>query len=273
MEQHYWDKADSFASPLLGQVYRMYASAPDFKNPNACWMVAAGASMLLLPDGSGRLIVSKKSRRDGELAVRCATIPLKLAGTDYSAQRCIAIELSQFKDRCVLHGESGQSSAKEACLIMDAFACDILDEDDGYQLKIYPSLGGHIFNYGDKEEGEEETTLATDIVMTTPNCDELGHYLFRKTGAVLASDAVDAAVAEEVAAWNAILSGPKIAVGDKVRTRMAFESATEGGGTLSLGLVGEVKQLDEDGDAEVDFGSERGVHMIFASHFVCLSKE
>lgn len=276
---YFWDTADSFANfatPLLGQVYRMYASAPSFQQLHACW-TGPGVSLLLLPDGSGRLIVSSEESNGDDRAVRHATIPLKLAGADYCAQKCIGIELIQFKDRCVLHGESGQNSAKEACRIVNDFACEILDPDSDesdWQLKIYPSLGGHSFHFSGDEDGEEQTTLATDIVMTTPNDDELGHYLLRKTGAVVASDTVEAAVAEEVAAWDAILSVPKLAVGDKVRIRGPIESASEGGGILKAGLIGIVKQVDEDGDAEVDFGSDKEEwQWIYARSFRNLSKE
>ena len=268
-ETDYWDTADSWVTSPRGHVYRMYASAPDFKRPNTCWEGGEGVSMILLPDGSGHLVVS--SHGGGSDGVRHAMIPLKLAGAEQSAQKCIRIELNQFKDRCMLHGESGPSST--ACRIVNDFACEILDGGSDWQLKLYPSLGGHSFHYGDEEDGEEQTTSATDIVMTTPNCDELGHYLFRKTGAAVASDTLDAAMASEIAAWDAILSVPKLAVGDKVHIRQAFESASEGGGKLNTGLIGTVKQLDEDGDAEVDFGSDRGEHWIFAGKFRNLSKE
>jgi len=171
----------------------------------------------------------------------------------------------------MLHGESEPSST--ARQIVEGFACDILDDDGSdWQLKLYPSLGGHSFYYGGDEDGEEQTTLATDIIMTTPNCDELGHYLFRRIAAV-ASDILDAAVASEAAVWDANLSVPKLAVGDNVRIRHAFDSANEGGGKLVTGLIGTVKQVDEDGDAEVDFGSNRGEHWIFARSFRNLSKE
>jgi hypothetical protein len=270
-ETHFWDTADSFTSSLRGHVYRMYASSPDFKGPMACCEYGEGVSMILLADGSGYLVVS--SRGSGSDGVRHATIPLKLADAEQSAQKYIRrIELNQFKDRCMLLGESGPSST--ACEILNDFACEILEVDGSdWQLKLYPSLGGHSFYYGGEEDGEEQTTLATDLVMTTPNCDELGHYLFRKTGATVASDTLDAAVASEVAVWDAILSGPELAVGDKVRISHAFESASEGGGKLNTGLIGTVKQVDEDGDAEVDFGSDRGEHWIFARNFRNLSKE
>ncbi len=248
----------------------MYASAPEFKGPDDCWEYGQGASLILLADGSGYLVVS--SLGDGSDGVRHATIPLKLADAEQAAQKYIRIELNQFKDRCMLHGESGPSST--ACQILNDFACEILDDSSSdWQLKLYPSLGGHSFHYGDDEDGEEQTTLATDIIMTTPNCDELGHYLFRKTGAAVASDTVDAAVASEAAVWDAILSVPKLAVGDKVRISHAFDSDNEGGGKLNRGLIGTVKQVDEDGDAEVDFGSDRGEHWIFARKFRNLSKE
>lgn len=268
-ETDYWDAAESFVTSLRGHVYRMYASAPDFKRPNAVWEGGEGVSMILLPNGSGHLVVS--SHGGGSDGVRHATIPLKLADAEQSAQKCIRIELSQFKDRCVLHDQSGPSST--ACRIVNDFACDILEDDSDWQLKLYPSLGGHSFRYGVEEDGEEQTTLATDIIMTTPNCDELGHYLFRKTGAAVASDTLDAAMASEIAAWDAILSVPKLVVGDKVHIRQAFESANEGGGKLNTGLIGIVKQVDEDGDAEVDFGSERGEHWILNRNFGHLSKQ
>ena len=55
-----WDVATSFGTrPLLGHVFRMYASAPEFKNPNHCWTYGEGASILLLPGGGGRLLISK----------------------------------------------------------------------------------------------------------------------------------------------------------------------------------------------------------------------
>ena len=226
--------------------------------------------MILLADGSGYLVVS--SRGGGSDGVRHATIPLKLANAEQSAQKYIRIELMQFKDRCMLHGESEPSST--ACQILNDFACEILDADGSdWQLKLYPSLGGHFFYYGGDEDGEEQTTLATDIIMTTPNCGELGHYLFRKTGAAVASDTLDAAVASEVAVWDAILSGPKLAVGDKVRISHAFESANEDGGKLKKGLIGTVKQVDEDGDAEVDFGVDGGEHWILSGNFRKLSKD
>jgi len=270
-ETDFWDKADSFPSSLCGHVYRMYASAPDFKHPEACWRYGQGVSMILLADGSGYLVVS--SRGSGSDGVRHATIPLKLADAEQSAQKYIRrIELNQFKDRCMLLGESGPSST--ACQILNDFACEILEVDGSdWQLKLYPSLGGHSFYYGGEEDGEEQTTLATDLVMTTPNCDELGHYLFRKTGAAVTSDTLDAAVASEAAVWDAILSGPKLAVGDKVRISHAFESGSEGGGKLNAGLIGTVKQVDEDGDAMVDFGSGGGEQWILAGNFPNLSKE
>ena len=262
-ETHYSDTSNSFAPTLLGYVYRMYASAPDFGTPGAC--LSWGASMLLLPDGSGSLVLSSRQYGDG---VRHATIPLQLTGENHSAQKCIRIELARFKDRCVLHGKSETSSAKDACKMMNDFACDILEVDGvDWQLKLYPLLGGHSMVL----DGEDETTLATDIVMTTPNCDELGHYLFRKTGPVSA-DMLDAAVINETIAWDALLRVPKLAVCDKVFIRVAFESANKEGSKLNPGMVGTVKEVDEDGDALVDFGSDSGEHWIFANNFNKLSK-
>ena len=116
-ETHYWDTADVFVTSLRGHVYRMYASAPDFKRPNAVWEGGEGVSMILLPNGSGHLVVS--SHGGGSDGVQHATIPLKLADAEQSAQKCIRIELNQFKDRCLLHGESGPSST--ACQILNDF--------------------------------------------------------------------------------------------------------------------------------------------------------
>ena len=271
-ETEFWDRAESFAPTLLGHVYRMYASSPDFGNPTACWCAGTGVSLLLLSDGSGHLVVSSCARLGRSDRVRHATMPLKLMGAEHSTQKCIKVELEQFKDRCTLHGESGAQSNIDACRIVNDFACEILDDSNGWNLKLYPSLGGHSFRYDGEEEREEQTTRATDIIMTTPNCDELGHFLFRKTGEALTLGTLDAAVANEVAAWDTILSVTKLAVGDKVRIRKTFESGTDGGGKLAYGLVGSVKEIDEDGDAHVDFGAGRGKHWILAGCFNMLSK-
>jgi len=266
----FWDVATSFGTrPLLGHVFRMYASAPEFKNPDHCWTYGEGASILLLPGGGGRLLISKHAGG----ATRHATIPLQLKGYDFAVQPRLGIELRQFWDRCEIHGE-GSDSAQEARRIVNDFDCDLLDPgmSTGWELKLYPCLGGHTFRYGSNDLGEEETTLAQDVMLTTPNCDELGHYLFRTTGDIVSEDTLEAALAGEVAAWNAILAIPPIAVGDRVRVRHGFESASEGGGTLLPGLVGTVKAIDEQGDAEVAFDGDC-THWVFVANFRNLCRE
>jgi hypothetical protein len=269
----FFDRAESFASaPLLGRVYRMYASSPDFCGLDPAWAGCFGVSFLVLPDGSGRLLVSK---HNPDNTVRHATMPLRLKGEEHEAQGQLAIELKEFVEQCVIHGESAASSGSEARKLVEDFACEILDlSDDGdWGLKLYPCLGGHTFCYGDKEDGELQTTLPSDVMMTTPNCDELGHYLFRPTEARVSSATVDAVVAEEVAAWDAMLISPKLSAGDTVRVRETFQSGNEEAGNLKQGLIGTVKEVDEDGDAEVDFGADMGVHYVLSGDFIKLQIE
>ena len=61
-ETNFYDSADSFASaPLLGRAYRMYATNPDFKALEDCSASGEGASIVVLPDRSGRLVISQRS--------------------------------------------------------------------------------------------------------------------------------------------------------------------------------------------------------------------
>ena len=266
-QTNWHDYADSFASaPLLGHAFRMFAESPDFCGLGYC--LEAGGSILILPDGTGRLVISStrsQTANDGGCAVRHATMPLRLKGANYEAQRQVEVELAEFVEQCTIYGEAGPSSASEARTIVNDFACDILDGDPGWDLKLYACLGGHTFRYEDKDDGEQLTILARDIMMTTPNCDELGHYIFRPTEAAVSAETVDAVVAEEVAAWDAILNPPPISAGDRVRIRMPFRSGTEGAGNLVVGLIGTVVEIDEDGDAEVDFGADTGLHFVLKS--------
>jgi hypothetical protein len=57
-------------------------------------------------------------------------------------------------------------------------------------------------------------------------------------------------LAEEEAAWDAILNPPPLSAGDRVRTQLIFQSGNEGGGNLVRGLVGTVMVIDEDGDVD-----------------------
>lgn len=267
----FYDTAASFAAaPLLGRAYRMYASCPEFKSLGPCWSDGEGISIIVLPDGSGRLLISS---RQEDNTVRHATVPLRLKGEDYEAQRELGIELREFAAQCVIHGrDSSPSSGLEARRLVQDFACDILHEStsDKWQLKLYPCLGGHTFRYEDSEDGELRTISGSDVMMTTPNCDELGHYFFRPTGVRVSSETVDAVVAEEVAAWDAVLTPPKLSAGDTVRVRGTLESASKGGGNLAPELIGTVRQIDEDGDAEVDFGAGTGVHYVLTGNFINL---
>ena len=261
----FYDTAGSFASArLLGHVFRMYAECPEFKALDYCWY--EGVSILILPDGTGRLVISKigsQAANDGGSAVRHATMPLRLKGANYEAQRQVGIELVEFIEQCTIYGEPGSSSASEAQTIIQDFACEILGGEDEWDLKLYPCLGGHTFRYQDQEDGEVQTILASDIMMTTPNCDELGHFFFRPTEAAVSAETVDAVLAEEVAAWDAILNPPPLSAGDRIRTRLTFPSGNEGGGNLVRGLVGTVMAIDEDGDANVDFGADTGSHWVY----------
>ena len=93
--------------------------------------------------------------------------------------------------------------------------------------------------------------------MTTPNCDELGHYLFRPTGAKINSpETLQAAMAQEVAAWSRILSVPVLQEGDEVCVEHTFMSHSEPSCKLHKGLLGKVVQIDQDGDAQVAFGGK-----------------
>jgi hypothetical protein len=266
------DRADSFASaPLLGRVYRMYAASPEFGALGHCCV--EGVSVLVFPDGSGRLLVSKTTKTNGGgRAVRHATMPLRLKGADYEAQGQLGIELIE----CAIYGEAGPASASEARKIVNDFGCELVSDDggssDGWELKLYPCLGGHSFRYDEEEDGELQTILPSHIMMTTPNCDELGHYLFRPTQGNISAETADAVMAEEVAAWEAILNPPPLAAGDGVRVRQTFQSASDGAGDLSTGLVGTVIEIDEDGDALVDFGASSGRHFVFASDHINLQR-
>ena len=270
------DRAGSFASaPLLGRVYRMYAASPDFKALGYC--CTEGVSILVFPDGSGRLLVSRTrtATNGGGRAVRHATMPLRLKGADYEAQGKLGIELVEFAEQCAIYGDAGPASASEARRVVDDFGCELLDDGGGgdWELKLYPCLGGHPFRYDDKEDGELQTILPSHIMLTTPNCDELGHYLFRPTqGNNVSAETADAVLAEEVAAWEAILNPPPLAAGDAVRVRQTFQSASDGAGNLSAGLVGTVVEIDEDGDALVDFGASSGQHFVFARDHINLPR-
>ena len=266
------DRADSFASaPLLGRVYRMYADSADSKAPGYCCV--EGVSILVFPDGSGRLLVSTTTNGGGR-AVRHATMPLRLKGADYEAQGKLGIELVEFVEQCAIYGEAGPASASEARRIVDDFGCELLYDgnSDGWELKLYPCLGGHSFRYDGEDDGELQTILPSHIMMTTPNCDELGHYLFRPTQRNVSAETADAVMAEEVAAWEATLNPPPLAAGDGVRVRQTFQSASDGAGDLSTGLVGTVIEIDEDGDALVDFGVSLGRHFVFASDHIKLQR-
>ena len=109
--------------------------------------------------------------------------------------------------------------------------------------------------------------------MTTPNCDELGHYLFRQTEVAVSSGNIDTILADEVAAWDAILTVPSFEAGETVRIRGSLQSGSEEGRNLSEGLVGSVKKLDEDGDALIDFGADVGEHWVFSQNFLNFRKE
>ena len=275
VETEFYDRAASFAStPLLGHAFRLYAASPDFGPLSDHFSVQEGLSVLVLPDGSGRLLVSTRSK--DRSTVRHATMPLHLIGDgDYENQGVLPIELVKFRDHCVIYGETGPSSGRsEAHKIVNEFACEILDEDGGdgggsWNLKLSPCQGGHKFRYNDEEDGELQTILPSDIMMTTPNCDELGHYFFRPTAAIVSSTKIDDVLAEEMAAWDDILIGPKLSLGDRVLIRKAFRSGNEDGGLLKKGISGLVKDVDEDGDAEVDFGPN-GTHFVLSGCFRCL---
>ena len=134
-ETNWHDYADSFASaPLLGHAFRMFAESPDFCGLGYC--LEAGGSILILPDGTGRLVISStrsQTANDGGCAVRHATMPLRLKGANYEAQRQVEIELAEFVEQCTIYGEAGPSSASEARTIVNDFACDILDGDPGWR--------------------------------------------------------------------------------------------------------------------------------------------
>ena len=271
-----WDTADSFKYvPLFGHAYRLYASSPDFKSPDQCWEREA-VSILIAEDGTGRLLVSTGRKNP----VKYATIPVQLKG-DPASQKKLGLELIRFVDHCLIYGhERSPSSMKEARKIMNDFACEILDDDEGeWELKLYPSLGGHSFCFGDSSSScagpqrAEHTTLPSDLIMTTPNCDELGHYLFRQTEVAVSSGNIDTILADEVAAWDAILTVPSFEAGETVRIRGSLQSGSEEGRNLSEGLVGSVKKLDEDGDALIDFGADVGEHWVFSQYFLNFCKE
>lgn len=65
-------------------------------------------------------------------------------------------------------------------------------------------------------------------------------------------------MAEEVESWTRLLSS-SLSVNDEVCVEQAFLSENElGEMLLTKGLVGRVLSIDEDGDANVDFGKDIG---------------
>lgn len=193
---------------------------------------------------------------------------------------------------------SCEGTNKEASWIVDCLLDETLSEGGGYCLKLYGTKPGVKIVYEDASSANatgaansvsmlHEISQPGDIVMTTPNCDELGHYLFRPTGRkVIFEETVNAAMLEEMSAWEDIFRDttkmsmqpyPKppvtLEVGNKIVVEWGFHSINEPPAVLSAGLVGTVIEIDEDGDAEVSFkGSFEESQFVAASKFEHVAK-
>lgn len=232
---------------LCGKVYRLFGSSPETKG--FCRELQCGLSLVLRPDRSGTLGVYN-GQTDGSTKVGLVSCCLQ---EDPEIRRAIRGGL--------LLTQIGESTRKEVLETFDpcAFDWEVEQPDGTYVSQMHLALAltepGRKFRFNDC--ADLQVTKDGDVMLYTPNCDWLGHYLLRPTdAAVIESEAtfwgaffVDQAAAKKERSREAA----RAALGSRVTVTSAFTSIDDTAVLLEPGDVGLPEQIDHDGDALINF--------------------
>mmetsp|Transcript_3379 Transcript_3379/g.7762 ORF Transcript_3379/g.7762 Transcript_3379/m.7762 type:complete len:355 (+) Transcript_3379:63-1127(+) len=253
--------ADPFGV-LCGKVYRLYLSCSDYKA--LCHELPCGLSLVIWPDRTGTLAVYEgqegalprvgsilcRLREDGAVS---RAIPGGLLLTDVGEATNLDV-LKRF-DTCAFEWEEEQPDG----------SCTF----DHMHIALAPTEPGRKFRFTGCPD--PQVTKDGDLLLCTPNCDWLGHYLLRP-----ADDTPAAAVVEtEATYWGPFLAQQEAvrreakeardrarrerllraapAVSSNVTVLSAFVSICESEVQLQPGDVGVTQQIDDDGDAQINF--------------------